>query len=303
MARAADILFFYRSIRAQFRFRVRAPCLGALRRAGNAATVGARRDMDVHATSMQQRMPAQSVIEKLLHEHTRRPASSSLRLALGISPIHRDDLSWHTGAVGERIVAGMLARLPQDWHVFHSLPVGTGESDIDHVVVGPGGIFTLNTKHHPGKKIWVRGHAFWVSGQHTDYLRNSEHEADRLTKIIHARFPQAPAVSPVIVVVNASDITVKTRPARVRIETPRGITAWLAKRPTILHPEAVRMIAAMLDDPQTWRAVIPSDCDELQQRFDELSRSHDRANAIRLAWLLVGLLAVVGVGLLLLHAL
>jgi hypothetical protein len=259
--------------------------------------------MDVRATSMQYRMPGQSVIEKLLREQARRPASSSLKLAFGISPIHPDDLSWHTGAIGERIVAAALAKLPAGWHVFHSLPIGVGESDIDHVVVGPGGVFTLNTKHHPGKRIWVRGHAFWVAGQHTHYLRNAEQEADRLTKILHVRYPQAPDVAPVIVVVNAADLVVKTRPAHVRIETQRGIASWLVHRPAVLRPDHVGLIAAMLDDPTTWRVVAVADRDDLQRRFVALSKAHDRAHAFRLAWILVAMFALIGVCLALTHVL
>ena len=72
-----------------------------------------------------------------------------------VSPIHRDDLSWHTGAVGEHLVADTLSKLPVGWHVFHSIPVGTTDADVDHVVVGPGGVFTISTKHHSGKKVWI----------------------------------------------------------------------------------------------------------------------------------------------------
>ncbi len=36
--------------------------------------------------------------------------------------------------------------------------VGEG-SDIDHLVIGKGGVYPVNTKRHPGGKVWVReGH-------------------------------------------------------------------------------------------------------------------------------------------------
>jgi len=57
-----------------------------------------------------------------------------------------------------------LAKLPTGWHVFHSLPAGSHASDIDHVVVGGGGVFIMNTKHHPGATIWVDGDTFMVNG-------------------------------------------------------------------------------------------------------------------------------------------
>ncbi|WP_371261683.1 nuclease-related domain-containing protein [Arthrobacter sp. ov118] len=31
------------------------------------------------------------------------------------------------------------------------MPVGAGASDVDHVLIGPAGVFTLNTKNHAGQ--------------------------------------------------------------------------------------------------------------------------------------------------------
>src|SRR3954467_9251483 len=48
---------------------------------------------------------------------------------------------WREGAEGEEAVARRLRKLPQGWHVLHAVPVGDKGSDIDHVIVGPGGVF------------------------------------------------------------------------------------------------------------------------------------------------------------------
>lgn len=56
--------------------------------------------------------------------------------------------SWRVGAAGERRVAEDLrsrTRADPLWQSLHSVPVGTQGSDIDHVVLGPGGVFTINT--------------------------------------------------------------------------------------------------------------------------------------------------------------
>ncbi|WP_169923783.1 nuclease-related domain-containing protein [Propionicimonas paludicola] len=75
--------------------------------------------------------------------------------------------SWEVGVEGERLVAAELARLTTvdpRWHVLHSLPVGRQGADIDHLVIGPCGIFTINAKHHPRGRIWVAGATFMVNG-------------------------------------------------------------------------------------------------------------------------------------------
>jgi hypothetical protein len=52
------------------------------------------------------------------------------------------------GAEGERKVGAILEALAPEYHVLHGVWLGRG--DIDHVLVGPGGTFTIETKSHPG---------------------------------------------------------------------------------------------------------------------------------------------------------
>lgn len=61
------------------------------------------------------------------------------------------------GARGEESVARALALLPDGWHVFHGIASGGtraaaagGGADIDHVAVGPSGIFVIETKNWSG---------------------------------------------------------------------------------------------------------------------------------------------------------
>ena len=75
--------------------------------------------------------------------------------------------AWRIGADGEEKVAARLAKVARKdprWRFLHAIPVGDRGSDIDHLVIGPGGIFTVNAKHHPGAKIWVGGDTFMVNG-------------------------------------------------------------------------------------------------------------------------------------------
>jgi hypothetical protein len=55
---------------------------------------------------------------------------------------------WSRGAAGERKVGAILDGLGADWHVLHDVSFGRG--NIDHVLVGPGGAFTVETKSHRG---------------------------------------------------------------------------------------------------------------------------------------------------------
>lgn len=75
------------------------------------------------------------------------------------------DHSWRLGADGEITVAAVLSALTEPsrldrlrrrapaWRVLHSVPVGTGRGDIDHVLIGPPGVVTINTKHHRAGRL------------------------------------------------------------------------------------------------------------------------------------------------------
>jgi hypothetical protein len=51
-----------------------------------------------------------------------------------------DERAWRIGAVGEEAVAKRLEGFGAGWRVLHSVPVGKRGSDIDHLVIGPGGV-------------------------------------------------------------------------------------------------------------------------------------------------------------------
>jgi hypothetical protein len=65
----------------------------------------------------------------------------------------RDYSNWAQGAEGEEVVGGILEGLgAEGWHVIHDVSFGRG--NIDHIVVGPGGIYTIETKSRAGK-VWL----------------------------------------------------------------------------------------------------------------------------------------------------
>jgi hypothetical protein len=74
------------------------------------------------------------------------------RLDKSMDAIYRERLKWLRGGQAEGLVAWHFQDLSNDWHVFHNVMHGSGE-DIDHVLVGPAGIFAISTKSHPADCI------------------------------------------------------------------------------------------------------------------------------------------------------
>lgn len=84
------------------------------------------------------------------------PVRTLLARVLGV---HTDERAWRLGADGEEAVAAQLRKLDGRWRTIHSVPVGSRDSDIDHVVIGPGGVYTVNAKNHPNACVSVGGNA------------------------------------------------------------------------------------------------------------------------------------------------
>jgi len=57
--------------------------------------------------------------------------------------------NWAGGALGERWTGKQLRRLPREWVVLHDRWLG--RSNLDHLVIGPGGVFALDSKNWPGR--------------------------------------------------------------------------------------------------------------------------------------------------------
>jgi hypothetical protein len=162
--------------------------------------------------------PGQSARRQALAAREAAPIKTVLARILRVDT---DERAWRVGADGEEEVARRLRKLGDGWHVLHAVPVGTNGSDIDHVVIGPGGVFTLNTKNRRGKKVWTAEKALFVNGQRTDYLRNSRHEAERAARLLSSAAGASVHVEPVIVVISEK-LTIKHKPDGVHVVSRRA---------------------------------------------------------------------------------
>jgi hypothetical protein len=59
--------------------------------------------------------------------------------------------AWRRGAAGERRTARLLDRLTDDGYVvFHDLAVPGSPANVDHLVIGPSGVFVIDSKQWSG---------------------------------------------------------------------------------------------------------------------------------------------------------
>jgi hypothetical protein len=66
-----------------------------------------------------------------------------------------DAIVWRRGAAGERRTARLLEPLERHgWVVLHDLSVPGSRANLDHLVIGPGGVFVIDSKQYRG---WSQG--------------------------------------------------------------------------------------------------------------------------------------------------
>jgi hypothetical protein len=141
------------------------------------------------------------------------------------------------GARGEEQVGGLLDELLRDgWRVIHDASFGNG--NVDHIVIGPGGVFTVETKSHPGP---VR-----VGRMHGAVLAQAKAQQKLVCRVIDE------PVEPLIVYSRAWVDKPLGRRKGVRVIPARMLIGYLTRRQATLdekqvervYEELIRAIAA-----------------------------------------------------------
>jgi hypothetical protein len=170
--------------------------------------------------------------------------------------MHTDERAWRLGADGEQLVAAELsevARRRPAWTAIHGIPVSSRGADIDHLVIGPGGIFTVNTKHHPDADIWVDGETLIVNGSRTDHIRNARDEAERATRLLSTAVGRPVVVQGLVVTVNAAMFTTRQPPEPgVSVLYRSQLADWLLRLGPVLDQDLLNRIWGMARRSTTW---------------------------------------------------
>jgi len=206
-------------------------------------------------SDLRERVPGHALIEELLRQWD----LGTIRIDEQTDQVVIDEEAegWYRGVIGERRVGTILTALGEGWTVLHSVPVGRGTSDIDHIVIGPSGAFTINTKFSPGKNVWVAGHGMYVGGTKQPYVRNALHEANRASTCLSRSCGLTVPVTALIVFVDPARITQKATPgggeydAPVQVLRDTEVLTALRGRPEFSTEQVARIAEAAIR-PETW---------------------------------------------------
>lgn len=173
--------------------------------------------------------------------------------------IRTRDQAWRVGAAGEVKVGARLERLTgHGWRVLHSIPLGRG-GDIDHLIIGTGGVFTANTKHHPNARVTVGRSVVFVRGFQVTYIGKALREASRVQAALSSALGRPVLVEPLVIIHGASvSGWLPRRPRGVKVLPSWAATWWLrmpGHQSSQLRRTDIDALYNAARDPATWRRV------------------------------------------------
>lgn len=157
---------------------------------------------------------------------------------------------WSKGAKGEKIVAKKLKKLPKKYTAIRDVKIPNLGGDIDHVVVGPTGIYVIETKNY--KPTYIPDEDCWY---HTSGRKSPQNPAkqvklqasklnDFLVRKLGKKLKKT-TINPVISPIN-HNLIFKKDIKSYEIVFPEDLVFYLSHRRKILSSKEVKEIINIL---------------------------------------------------------
>jgi hypothetical protein len=153
-----------------------------------------------------------------------------------------DAVAWRRGAAGERRTARLLGPLERHgWAVLHDLAVPGSRANLDHLVIGPGGVFVIDSKQDRGRlQLDPTGRLWHGRYSLAPILRAVSFEADQAARVLP---DPGVAVVPVVAVHGARVPWGKVVIDGVPVVSAKRLPSMLRQLPVLLGPERVAWLA------------------------------------------------------------
>jgi hypothetical protein len=166
-----------------------------------------------------------------------------------IDHYERERKKWRKGAVGECMVADVLGALSDDYWVIND--VSTPSGNLDHVVVGPTGVFALETKNYRGTIAADNDGELVLNGtvSSTPHVRNFV----RRTMTVREQ---------VMTLTRRDELFIKAVMVfpRARVDAPFGKTSYV-------HCLTDERLCDYIEDPKYARRLNPKEVDQIVRAF------------------------------------
>jgi hypothetical protein len=150
----------------------------------------------------------------------------------------------------ETEIAARLAKLPPGWSVITGSVPG-----VDHLVIGPTGVFAVCTVHHPRGRLTVCGDRIRAAGRRHRHVADARRRASQVAEVLSTATDWDVPVHGVVAVMGApAGFRVERQPADVTVVSRRTLTAFLHSGEPVLSTESMRRVHRIAARRTTWDA-------------------------------------------------
>lgn len=150
------------------------------------------------------------------------------------------------GAYAEEVVAERLKELPEGYQVFNDI---TFEGfNIDHVAVGPGGIFLVETKSHKGN-VDAKGDTLLLNGAQPskNFLNQAWRQAYQLRDFIKKHSSKEWNITPVLCFTRAF-VKIRQPIKGIAVVNGKYLSTYLSRQSKKLSSEDIEIVTRILHD-------------------------------------------------------
>jgi hypothetical protein len=240
------------------------------------------------STSLRGRVPGQTIIGHIVSAQQDQPPRSIAARIFGGSPLAPRARHLYRAALGELAVGEMLDQLGPRWDILHVVPVGDGL--IDHLVIGPPGVFAITTANYPAQEVRISGDSMTVGGETVDDIPDVRRVAHNAAERLSAAAGRPVVVEPMIVVIDSGKLVVRDEPAELTVIPSKQLLKTLIKLDRTMAGAVVAYISDIAERATTWdaTATAPEEALRLSHDFADLREQVRAATQTRIFWGVVG---------------
>lgn len=171
-------------------------------------------------------------------EQSRLAAERVARLKRQLDEAERSTKAWDAGALGERMVSDKLSELvPRGWYVLHDVHwPGRPKANLDHVLVGPGGVVVVDSKNWTGEVRVVSGVLWQGRYARTQAVEGALAQCAAVASVLAPQHRRL--VRPLICMAAQPDLFGVTA-ADVAVAGSHRVVRAIEALPPVLDPQAV----------------------------------------------------------------
>ena len=163
---------------------------------------------------------------------------------------HSEGRSWMKGDEGEKLVSLYLEDLPRGYFTFNDVTIPGGKGNFDHIVIGPTGIFLIETKNYSGF-FKIYGDDWYSRSSGQKMKRNPGNQvrlnALDLSKFLNKKLGRKMWVTGVVTLIN-SNFKVINRPKYYSVVGAGDLIQFILKNDNKIDKETVNSLVYFIQD-------------------------------------------------------